>query len=941
MKYYIRVFTSIILAFSIIVSGIAPSATAKAEEDKGEGLNAVITANELYLRTGPGTNYDKVMQGGSPVLMKKNQAVKVYMAEGDWLYISLIYNGEYVEGYAFATYIMLTEGIPEVTAPAPEATQAPTAAPTPEPVTDPDMPVFTDPDMPVFTGDSTPAPEAGNSDDGKRILSVSKYAIYEWPAVITANTLNLRKGASTDTEKKATLTKGTAVTVFSSKMNGTDRWYRISCKVDGKKVTGYVLSNYVKMTFAENINGSVLKKNLKILKSTDPSADFLKGSDKKAIKLKKKTKVTIIGEENDVDGQKWFKIKFKYDGKNKTGYVHATDVRFLNLKSAGLAVYRKNGSSGSSGSSGPSETTPVATPTPVSELDTLRAELPSANAKLTGLAIGLAVKSEAKYSSSSVQYASGKPILLFNGHPIEVINGVINDENSWYFIRFRYNGTEYTGYISQKYAELLTKTELLSTDSSTGNTYSTLTFEEKLTNEGFPESYKNSLRMLHEKYPLWQFKAFHTGLEWEDAIKNEMGAGVNLIPNSKSVEWLSFDEKAYNWKTDTFTVYDGSTWVTASKEAIEYYMDPRNFLEENTIFQFETLAYRPESQTVEGVKSIIGNTAMNGVEFDFTDETGTARRISYADAFMMSAEYSGVSPLHLASRVKQEVVIGTQLFSTSVCGTVPGYEGLYNFYNIGAYHSTEVGGAVKNGLKFAKNGPSSKTLADNCLISWTDRYRAIMGGAYYIGYNYINRGQDTIYLQKFNVTGSNTYSHQYMANVEAPWSEGKRVFTGYADPVSLPIEFSIPVYKNMPETACPVPAKAYNPNNRLKSLTVKNAADEKLSLTPSFSQTTEEYTVIVPESTNFVTVGCTTVSKKASAAGAGTYPLAYGINTVTVPVTAENGDVKLYTVTIIREGSGDTQEATPEPTPEPTPVPESTPEPEPTPDPDPDAPVFN
>ena len=47
----------------------------------------------------------------------------------------------------------------------------------------------------------------------------------------------------------------------------------------------------------------------------------------------------------------------------------------------------------------------------------------------------------------------------------------------------------------------------------------------------------------------------------------ESVAGKNLIPNSKGIEWKSLENGAYNWKTDSFIVFDGSTWVTASKEA--------------------------------------------------------------------------------------------------------------------------------------------------------------------------------------------------------------------------------------------------------------------------------------------------------------------------------------------------------------------------------------
>ena len=80
-------------------------------------------------------------------------------------------------------------------------------------------------------------------------------------------------------------------------------------------------------------------------------------------------------------------------------------------------------------------------------------------------------------------------------------------------------------------------------------------------------------------------------------MRKESVVGENLIPNTKSVEWKSLEAGAYSWKDDKFTVFDGSSWVTASKEAISYYMDPRNFLDHESIFQFEVLDYNPSYQS--------------------------------------------------------------------------------------------------------------------------------------------------------------------------------------------------------------------------------------------------------------------------------------------------------------------------------------------------------
>ena len=82
---------------------------------------------------------------------------------------------------------------------------------------------------------------------------------------------------------------------------------------------------------------------------------------------------------------------------------------------------------------------------------------------------------------------------------------------------------------------------------------------------------------------------------------------------------------------------------------------------------------------------------------------------------------------------------------------------------------------------------------------WTTPKRAIVGGAKYIGAQYINAGQYTSYLKKFNVATNNLYTHQYMGNLRAPYSEAKTSYSAYKNAGILDnaLIFSIPIYENM------------------------------------------------------------------------------------------------------------------------------------------------
>ena len=47
------------------------------------------------------------------------------------------------------------------------------------------------------------------------------------------------------------------------------------------------------------------------------------------------------------------------------------------------------------------------------------------------------------------------------------------------------------------------------------------------------------------------------------------------------------------------------------------------------------------------------------------------------------------------------------------------------------------------------------------------------------GDNYVKAGQNTFYLKKFNVQGSNLYKHQYMSNIQGAASEAAKLSQAY------------------------------------------------------------------------------------------------------------------------------------------------------------------
>ena len=334
--------------------------------------------------------------------------------------------------------------------------------------------------------------------------------------------------------------------------------------------------------------------------------------------------------------------------------------------------------------------------------------------------------------------------------------------------------------------------------------------EKKLTrnmrlSDTFPDSYKPYIEELEKQYPNWEFKALYTNLDWKYVIDNENIFGKNLVPKSYSDSWKNTTPGEYNVEVD-------SGWVDSSRTAVEYAMDPRNFLNNVRVFQFEELSYNSRTNTISSIEKILYGTEFYNKIVEYKNSSGTniVTDKKYSELILSAAKTSQVSAFHLASRIKQEV--GPFLSHSSISGTVSGFEGLYNFYNIGATSSSEPMGAIKNGLQYAKDGKGASTATKNkYLIPWNTKERAITGGAIFIGSSYINLGQNTIYLQKFHVYDTTTdelFWHQYMTNVLAPYSESKLIYTGYANSNLLDssMSFVIPIYENMPELPCTSPS---------------------------------------------------------------------------------------------------------------------------------------
>ncbi len=320
-------------------------------------------------------------------------------------------------------------------------------------------------------------------------------------------------------------------------------------------------------------------------------------------------------------------------------------------------------------------------------------------------------------------------------------------------------------------------------------------FEKNLKN--FPESYHSALRELHSKYPNWCFVANQLDLTFKQAV--EVQYGVSDV--TKTRKWVEFsyggnewrDIRGYDKSTDSWTTLE-SRWTYASREAIEYFMDPRNSLNEDKIFAFMQQSYQEDAKTKDNLLSIIRGTFLEK-GYDKNGD-GVAEKEAYIDDIITAANDSGVSPYVLAATIIVEQ--GAKGESALISGIYEGYEGYYNFFNFSAAgaNTQEI---IENGLSYAKQ------------CGWNSRQASIIGGAKKYADGYISVGQDTYYYKDFNVIKQD-WSHQYASALYDAWTKAsylKKSCTANTDSV---ITFSIPVYQDMPQVV------SVNPSYMIETL---------------------------------------------------------------------------------------------------------------------------
>lgn len=283
----------------------------------------------------------------------------------------------------------------------------------------------------------------------------------------------------------------------------------------------------------------------------------------------------------------------------------------------------------------------------------------------------------------------------------------------------------------------------------------------------------NNLKNAH---PGYNFQFYNTGIDWGEAILREyQGHGhspSNLFRVSAKYSGMWFCPICGTKNFD-------NGLSCASMDALRYMMDPRNSISDDSVFQFKSLE-TPDVSYNDIVRVVTGTFLNNG---------------ECVQAILDASNTYGINGYYLVAKILTEQGNNGSTLSKGVIKDGVTY---YNFFNIGASGNGK-DTIIRNGTnKAAQEG-------------WTSPRASIIGGTKFVKTEYIGKGQNTCYYQKFNVVDSNSlFSHQYAQNIMAAESEGYKIRDNYKmnGQIVGNHTFIIPIYANMSRKPEPRPSTA-------------------------------------------------------------------------------------------------------------------------------------
>lgn len=423
---FFALFISCIGIFLWTKVGIADFFQVEAASEQG-----VVTVHSLNVRKGPGTEYDSVTQDGMNVYLFENDVVKIMDEKNNFYKVKFTYKKKTVTGYSNKAFIRLITS--------PKVTVKPTIKPTST------APVITidDNDIPNAAANSTTKTTSGLKYTGK----------------VSASALRVRTKASTSADelvyknKKVRLYKGDKVTITQQKIVKGVVWYYVKFTYQKKTLKGYVLSDYIKLSFAETVNGKIYS-NTKVYvrNSAGVSDDYLMQDDKKVF-LKNGKSVKVLKEAN-ANSKKWLRISFTYDGEKLKGYVLANLVAFqaepVATASPSPAIKPTVTPKVTIQPTSTTKSTPKVTATvkPTAKPTVSPTTTPIVMGEVNNGPLNVRLGAGTEYDRLIYK---GEYVSLPIGHTVQIIEEIAGKSENWYSVKFSYNDVQMKGYVMAQY----------------------------------------------------------------------------------------------------------------------------------------------------------------------------------------------------------------------------------------------------------------------------------------------------------------------------------------------------------------------------------------------------------------------------------------------------------------------------------------------------------
>lgn len=242
-------------------------------------------------------------------------------------------------------------------------------------------------------------------------------------------------------------------------------------------------------------------------------------------------------------------------------------------------------------------------------------------------------------------------------------------------------------------------------------------------------------------------------------VRSGAGSNYHVIAQLVKGSKVNIVKEIDNW----YQIEINQTWVNANQNDVDYYLNPNNFiLSERQKFQFLDLS-KSSNVTVEELNKFLqGKGVLEGK----------------GQSFIEAGKKYGINEIYLLSHALHETGNGTSTLATGV--QVNGKK-VYNMYGIGAFDDSVVSSGSQRAYQ----------------EKWFTPEEAIIGGAAFIGNNYVKAGQNTLYKMRWNPESMDSHgyaSHQYATDIG--WSY-KQVDTMYNLYQSIGISskyLDIPVY---------------------------------------------------------------------------------------------------------------------------------------------------